>query len=124
MLGINKVSATFVVDEEDEFADDFERDSSIIELAAAAGLFPFPEELVIIAAADDDEGGLCFFSAVWLVLLFIIDSTESFKYLCKIDFLNWAESRFSASVERSELQSVKNVRSNKMIVNYCICAGM
>ena len=60
MLGINKVSATFVVDEEDEFADDFERDSSIIELAAApAGLFPFPEELVIIAAADDDdEGGL------------------------------------------------------------------
>ena len=61
MLGINKVSATFVVDEEDEFADDFERDSSIIELgAAAAGLFPFPEELVIIATADDDddEGGL------------------------------------------------------------------
>ena len=57
MLGINKVSATFVVDEEDEFADDFERDSSIIELAAA-GLFPFPEELVIIAAADEDEGGL------------------------------------------------------------------
>ena len=64
MLGINKVSATFVVDEEDEFADDFERDSSIIELAAAAGLLPFPEELVIIAAADDDEGWLCFFSAV------------------------------------------------------------
>ena len=124
MLGINKVSATFVVDEEDEFADDFERDSSIIELAAAAGLFPFPEELVIIADDDDDEGGLYFFSAVWLVLLFIIDSTESFKYLCKIDFLNWAESRFSASVERSELQSGKNVRSNKMIVNYCICAGM
>ena len=60
MLGINKVSATFVVDEEDEFADDFERDSSIIELAAGAdGLFPFPEELVIIATADDDdEGGL------------------------------------------------------------------
>ena len=59
MLGINKVSATFVVDEEDEFADDFERDSiSIIELAAAARLFPFPEELVTIAAADDDEGGL------------------------------------------------------------------
>ena len=60
MLGINKVSATFVVDEEDEFADDFERDSSIIELAAAAGLLPFPEAQVIIAATadDDDEGGL------------------------------------------------------------------